>query len=109
MRRSFNRMATTLPGLERRGDDLWDAAEVGPDFFETMGIPVVRGRTFTATDFQRRGVYVVNEAFARHYYPERRSTHQVARHHRHRSQMCRIFDVRSEVRPMMYEIVAAGT
>ncbi len=103
MRRSFNRMATTLPGLERRGDDLWDAAEVGPDFFETMGIPVVRGRTFNATDFQRRGVYVVNEAFARHYYPnddpliKSPAIIGIVRD-------VRVFDVRSEVRPMMYEM-----
>ena len=43
---------------------------VGPDFFQTMGIPLVRGRAFDGRD--RRGapgVVVVNEEFARRYYP----------------------------------------
>jgi predicted permease len=104
MRRSLARMAIRLPGLERRGDDMWDSAEVGPDFFETMGIPVVRGRTFNAADFQRRGVYVVNEAFARHYYPNDdiliRSPAIIGV-----VPNVRIFDVRSDVRPMMYEML----
>ncbi len=43
---------------------------VGAGYFETMGIPLVRGRGFAATD--RAGaapVAVVNEAFARHFWP----------------------------------------
>jgi predicted permease len=103
MRRSVNRMSMDLPGLERRGDELWDGMEVGPDFFETMGIPVVSGRTFTAADFQRRGVYVINEAFAKHYYPNGDALSRtpiiigIVRD-------ARLFDVRSEVGPMMYEM-----
>ncbi|HEX8073328.1 MAG TPA: ABC transporter permease [Pyrinomonadaceae bacterium] len=45
---------------------------VGPDFFTTMEIAVVRGRAFTAQD--RAGappVVVVNEEFARRYFPDR--------------------------------------
>src|SRR5262249_20844782 len=41
---------------------------VSEDYFETMGVPIVRGRGFRSTD--RAGsppVIVVNEAFARHY------------------------------------------
>jgi putative ABC transport system permease protein len=103
MRRSLSRMAVRLPGLDLGRDENWDSAEVGPNFFETMGIPVVRGRTFNASDFQRRGVYVVNEAFARHYYPnddvlvKSPAIIGVVRN-------VRIFDVRSEIRPMMYEM-----
>ena len=46
------------------------AADVGPSFFETMDISVIRGRTFTAADFaqERRGV-IVNEAFVKRYFP----------------------------------------
>ena len=43
--------------------------EVGPEYFQTMGTPVLRGREFTERD--RPGspkVVVVNEAFARHYF-----------------------------------------
>ena len=90
MRGSSTSMAIPLPGLERRNDEMWDAMGVGPHFFETMGIEVVRGRTFTAADFmseyvpppssgpgsrqradflRRTGPYVINEAFARRYYP----------------------------------------
>jgi putative ABC transport system permease protein len=103
MRRSLSRMAIRLPGLDRSRGDNWDSAEVGPDFFETMGIPVVRGRTFNAADFQRRGVYVVNETFARQFYPGEdiltRSPAIIGV-----VPDVRIFDVRSEVRPMMYEM-----
>lgn len=66
---------------------MWDAIDVGPQFFETMGIAVVRGRAFTDADFasdtvdfqtdrprsanaaeraallRRMGPYVVNESF----------------------------------------------
>jgi predicted permease len=40
--------------------------DVGPDYFRTIGIPILRGREFTATD--RKGsqpVAIVNESFAR--------------------------------------------
>jgi putative ABC transport system permease protein len=45
---------------------------VSPDFFETMRIPVVRGRTFTDAD--RAGalpVIVINERLAQLYFPDR--------------------------------------
>jgi predicted permease len=44
--------------------------EVGAEFFHTMGIPVVRGREFTAQDSERGNkVVVINESFARLYWP----------------------------------------
>jgi predicted permease len=77
MQGSGTSMAILLPGLTRRGDQVWDALEAGPDFFETMGIEVARGRTWTLADFGSVGAdfarfdgpYVVNEAFVRTFYP----------------------------------------
>ena len=43
---------------------------VGPGFFETMGIPIVLGRSIGAQDNETSPkVAVVSEAFARHYFP----------------------------------------
>ena len=59
-----------LPGVTLDPDEAWDFAEVGPAFFETMRLPLLRGRTFTAADFaQERHVVTINEAFAKRYYP----------------------------------------
>src|SRR5262249_2715961 len=47
-----------------------DMAIVTPGFFGTMGIPLLRARDFTEpNDAQRPGVVVVNEAFARKFFP----------------------------------------
>jgi len=41
---------------------------VGPDYFATMHIPMIRGRTLSANDLRSRpGVALVNEAFVRRY------------------------------------------
>jgi predicted permease len=48
-------------------------SEVGPGYFATLGIPIVAGRAFTAQD-DRAAKYtysVINEAFARKYFPGR--------------------------------------
>jgi predicted permease len=43
---------------------------VGAQFFHTMGIPVVRGREFTAQDSEQGNkVVIINESFARLYWP----------------------------------------
>src|SRR5579864_106577 len=49
---------------------------VSPAYFATLGIPIVAGRAFTAQDAQATGpasfaVAVVNESFARKYFPGR--------------------------------------
>jgi ABC-type antimicrobial peptide transport system permease subunit len=61
----------------QRGDGVrfsaqYDGNFVGPDYFVTMGIPVVKGREFLTTD--RNGaprVAVINEEFARRHFPDR--------------------------------------
>jgi macrolide transport system ATP-binding/permease protein len=46
------------------------AASVGPGYFETLRIPVLRGRAFNEQDrVGGAGVVVVNETFARRYWP----------------------------------------
>lgn len=50
------------------GDADWNV--ISPEFFETMGLPIVRGRMFTAAD--RKGaldVAIVNETMARRLWP----------------------------------------
>jgi len=47
-----------------------EVRQVTPEFFSAMGIPVVRGRGIDATDIPTAPhVYVVNEAFAKKFFP----------------------------------------
>jgi predicted permease len=53
-----------------RNGRLTQVGEVGDRYFETMGIPIVRGRAFTPND--RPGappVIIINEAMARQFFP----------------------------------------
>ncbi len=53
-------------------DDLGFEAEyvvVGPDYFETLGIPIVRGRALRGFDDEPERVVVVNEALASMFWP----------------------------------------
>jgi predicted permease len=52
-------------------DILTDLNYVGPEYFRTMGTPVMLGREFDARDAAAAGspaVAIVNESFARHYF-----------------------------------------
>jgi predicted permease len=70
MRHGGSRGLMRLPGLTLSPGDFWDTADVGPRFVETMGIPLVRGRSFAPTDFARDGgSFIVNEAWVRKYVP----------------------------------------
>jgi predicted permease len=47
-----------------------DTTEVGPGYFRTMGIPILRGRGFLETDTATAPlVAVINRAFAQHFWP----------------------------------------
>ena len=63
----------SFEGSSRRNpDDLhsrWSL--VGPDYFRTLGIPLLRGREIDSTDAAHRAqVCVINTAFARFYFPD---------------------------------------
>lgn len=60
----------TIEGRRDRARVDFDSNKVGPDYFKTMGIRLVRGRDFTSAD--RVGaapVIVINEEYARRYFP----------------------------------------
>jgi len=46
-------------------------SQVSPDYFTTLGIPVIAGRGFTPQDVAPTDYAVVNESFAREYFPGR--------------------------------------
>ncbi|HEX7284005.1 MAG TPA: ABC transporter permease [Vicinamibacterales bacterium] len=47
-----------------------DSVAVGPDYFTTIGVPLVAGRPFTNDDVEnKRRVAIVNETLARRYWP----------------------------------------
>ncbi len=53
---------------------------VGPNYFQTMGTRILRGRDFTSQDFGSAGkVILVSEAFARRYWPDKDPLGQVIR------------------------------
>jgi predicted permease len=43
---------------------------ITPGYFATMGMALVRGRSFTAAELSSKRVAVVNEAFVRRFYPQ---------------------------------------
>jgi predicted permease len=68
MERGITRSIMPIPG-RTEPDEAWDSAAVDASFFETMRIPVVRGRTFTPADVAHRRCVVVSEAFVKRYFP----------------------------------------
>jgi predicted permease len=46
-------------------------SQVGPGYFATLGIPIIAGRAFTAQDVGPAKYAVINESFAREYFPDR--------------------------------------
>ena len=67
--------ATTSVDIEGRAVRPSDRPSVlihmaGPDYFRTMGIPVVKGRDFTSRDdLNAAPVLIINETLARRYFP----------------------------------------
>lgn len=69
----INMEGIKIQGQHGPDDDatLVDAVSVGADYFKVVGVPIVSGRAFTEDDVnQERSVAVVNETFARQYWPE---------------------------------------
>jgi len=66
---TFTRADRPLPEPFHRGDNVAFCG-AGPDFLKAVGTPLIRGRSFTPTDFQRAGgVALLNQAAARAYFP----------------------------------------
>jgi len=65
--------ATEEPPVNAAGEDQRPAVSysyVLPNYFETLGIPIVRGRSFTPQEAEGEApVAVVSEAMARHFWP----------------------------------------
>jgi putative ABC transport system permease protein len=70
---NFNRHSVFFPerdALDSKGTTI-DVTRVSPEYFETLRVPVLRGRGFTTADTpQSPGVVVINEAMARKFWPD---------------------------------------
>jgi len=69
---NYNRNLLFLP--DRHGPDdkglVIDVARVGAEYFATLGVPIVQGRNFAATDTPTSpAVAIVNESMAHKYWP----------------------------------------
>jgi putative ABC transport system permease protein len=68
-------------GIQIQGRTLSDADQHGlfafnhvqPDYFRTLGIRLLYGRTFTAAELRSGNVVIVNQAMARHFWPGERA------------------------------------
>ncbi len=69
-----NLEAVHVPGHHSPGDNSTpiDAVDVGPDYFEAVGIPILEGRAFTREDLDAsRRVAIVNQTLANRYWKGR--------------------------------------
>jgi putative ABC transport system permease protein len=69
----INMDSILVQGHHAPGDDgtLVDAAAVGAEYFDVVDVPILAGRAFTEDDLrQKRRVAIVNETFARKYWPD---------------------------------------
>ena len=66
-------------------------ASVAPDFFNTMGVPILNGRDFSTEDVQHgAGKVIVNQTMAAHYWPGR---NPIGQHFKDHQQMVEIVGV----------------
>jgi putative ABC transport system permease protein len=62
--------SVAIPGRRLDSDEVCDVSDVGPRFFETMGIPVMRGRAYEPEDiFRTSKIIVINDSYAKRYFP----------------------------------------
>ena len=70
---NFNRTSIAVPGRQKAADEMGTAtnsASVSPSYFATLGIGVLEGRAFAASDVPgEHRVAIVSELFARTYWP----------------------------------------
>ena len=66
---TFSREDRPLPEPGHRGDNVVRRFIAG-DYFRALGIPLVRGRLFTARDESGPKVVIVNRALVRRYFPD---------------------------------------
>ena len=68
---NYNRWSIFVPGHHQPGQtDTVEVTAVSPEYFHTVGVPLVEGRVFTDDDRPNTpSVAVVNETFARRYWP----------------------------------------
>ena len=69
---NYNRWNIWIDGRHQQGDpgDLVEVTTVSPDYFKTMGVPILQGRGFTDQDQpDTPRIAVVNDTFARRFWP----------------------------------------
>ncbi|HET7217417.1 MAG TPA: ABC transporter permease, partial [Vicinamibacterales bacterium] len=70
---NFNNTQIAVPGVQKTADEPGPAinsANISPRYFTTLGIDVLQGRAFAATDTpDTRRLAIVSESFARKYWP----------------------------------------
>ncbi len=79
---NYSRTLFFFPDRDRPGDKgvEIDRTTVSGEYFETLGIPILQGRTFASSDTATSpGVVVVNDAFARKYFGGRGAVGQRVR------------------------------
>ncbi len=78
---NFGRTNVAIPGHQTVADEMGPSilsADVSPEYFGTLGIPVRQGRAFLETDTpDRRPVAVINETMARRYWPRESAVGQI--------------------------------
>jgi predicted permease len=70
---NFNSMNIAVPGHQTAADQMGPgvlSAQVSPEYFETLRVPLLQGRVFTAADTtETPRVVVINQTMARRYWP----------------------------------------
>ena len=71
---NFSSMNIAVPGHQTAADQMGppvQSAQVSPEYFETLRIPLLQGRVFTAADTpETPRVVVINQTMARRFWPD---------------------------------------
>jgi len=79
---NYNRWEIWIPGLHRPGEHgtTVEVTTVSPEYFDTMAVPIVAGRTFSPSDTpDTPRVAIINETMARQYWPGKDAVGQTFR------------------------------